>query len=90
MNSDEDWLAPLRAKFTARLSDELAAFLEAEARGDREAIIDRAHKLAGLAGMMGAPAVGEAALLLEETARSGADHAAPLAGLLAAIEQARR
>jgi HPt (histidine-containing phosphotransfer) domain-containing protein len=90
MTSDDAWLAPLRAKFTSRLVHEQGAFREAEARGDTEAIIDRAHKLAGLAAMMGAPTVGEAALLLEETARSGSDHADALAALLAAIEQARR
>ena len=90
MTSDDAWLAPLRAKFASRLADDLDAFRGAEARGDTEAIIDRAHKLAGLAAMMGAPEVGEAALLLEETARSGSDHAGPLAKLLATIEQARR
>ncbi len=89
MTSDDAWLAPLRARFANRLGDELAAFREAEARGDTQVIIDRAHKLAGLAGMMGAPEMGEAALQLEEAARSGTDHAAPLAALIAMIEQAR-
>lgn len=90
MTADDAWLAPLRAKFANRLGDELTAFRAAEARGDTEAIIDGAHKLAGLAGMLGSPALGEAALLLEETARSGADHGAALAALIAAIEEARR
>jgi HPt (histidine-containing phosphotransfer) domain-containing protein len=90
VTGDDAWLEPLRARFASRLGDEPAALRGAQARGDTETIIDRAHKLAGLAGMLGAPQVGEAALLLEETARSGSDYAAPLAALLAAIDDVRR
>lgn len=89
MTTDEDWLAPLKAKFAARLEGEVEALRAAWARRDTETIIDRAHKLAGLAGMVGAPKVGEAALLLEETARSGADPAGQLSELIAEIERAR-
>ncbi|MFO6445940.1 Hpt domain-containing protein [Erythrobacter sp. NE805] len=89
MTSDEDWLAPLRAKFANRLPGEIEALRAAWARRDRETIIERAHKLAGLAGMVGAPEVGETALQLEESARSGADYAGQLSQLIAAIERAR-
>lgn len=89
MSSDEDWLAPLRTKFAGRLAGEVEVLRTAWARRDRNTVIDRAHKLAGLAGMVGAPEVGEAALQLEETARSGADFAEELSRLIAAIERAR-
>lgn len=89
MSADEEWLAPLRAKFAGRLTAEVETLRTALTRRDRETIIDRAHKLAGLAGMLGAPEVGEAALQLEETARSGADYAGQLFQLIAAIERAR-
>lgn len=88
MSSDEDWLAPLRAKFAGRLAGEVEVLRTAWARRDRDTVIDRAHNLAGLAGMVGAPEVGEAALQLEETARSGADYASQLFQLIAAIERA--
>jgi len=89
MSSDNDWLAPLKAKFANRLAGEVEALRTAWARRDRDTVIDRAHKLAGIAGMVGAPEVGEAALQLEETARSGADYAGELSQLIAAIERAR-
>lgn len=89
MTSDEDWLAPLKAKFAARLAGEVEALRSAWARRDRDLIIDQAHKLAGLAGMVGEPKIGEAALELEETARNGADYAGQLSKLIAALEGAR-
>lgn len=89
MTEEEDWLAPLRAKFAVRLGEEAEKFRNLKASGARDEIIGHAHKLAGLAGMMGAPEVSEVALLLEETARSGADYSGELAELIAAIERAR-
>lgn len=89
MTGNDAWLAPLRARFLARLGEELAAFRAASEGGETDAIIDRAHKLAGLAGTLGWPDVGEAALHLEERARSGAGYAPELAALIAAIEHAR-
>lgn len=88
MSTDDAWLDPLKAKFAIRLTGESDAFLALVAAHDIEGLIERAHKLAGLAGMLGAPAVGEAALRLEETARSGDDWQAELDVLLAAIADA--
>ena len=88
MSADEPWLDGLRQKFLARLAEEHAAFCALSEAADREGIIARAHKLAGIAGMLGAPQIGEAALLLEETARSGDDYAAPCAALIDALAAA--
>lgn len=85
MTRDDAWLEPLRAKFAERLVNERQEFCAAHARGDTGTIIDRAHNLAGLAGMLGAPEVGDAALQLEERARSGADYADEYEALLAVI-----
>lgn len=89
MTADEEWLDALKAKFAVRLSTESSAFLALQASGDREGIIARAHKLAGLAGMMGAPEVGEMALQLEEAALAGGNFDTQFAALLAAIDEAR-
>lgn len=88
MNGEEEWLAPLRAKFYAALPEHREAFLHLHAKGDRDGLIERAHKLAGLAGMLGAPEVGEAALLLEEALRAGDNARQDFAALLAAIDRA--
>lgn len=88
MSTDDAWLDPLKAKFAARLAREEDAFLILIAARDIEGLIDRAHKLAGLAGMLGAPGVGDAALRLEETARAGRDWTSDLNALLAAISEA--
>lgn len=88
MTGDDAWLDPLKAKFALRLAGEGEAFLALAASGDRQGLIDRSHKLGGLAGMLGAPAVGEAALRLEEAARSGSSGEGELDALLAAIADA--
>ncbi|MGY6552872.1 MAG: Hpt domain-containing protein [Erythrobacter sp.] len=88
MSDDEAWLGPMTQKFLARLSDERAALLELAELGGWDQIIDRAHKLAGIAGMLGAPQVGEAALCFEETARADSPCDAEFAALIAAIEAA--
>lgn len=88
MSTDDASLDPLKAKFAIRLAGEADAFLALVAANDCDGLIERAHKLAGLAGMLGAPAVGEAALWLEETVRSGRDWDAELTALLVAIAEA--
>lgn len=87
MSTDDAWLDPLKAKFAIRLASERDAFLALAAAKDSDGVIARAHKLGGLAGMLGAPAVGEAALVLEETARMGRDWATELDALLASITE---
>jgi HPt (histidine-containing phosphotransfer) domain-containing protein len=88
MSTDDAWLDLLKAKFAVRLAGEGDAFLALVTARDSKGLIDRAHKLAGLAGMLGAPAVGEAALRLEETARAGGNWVPELDALLAAISEA--
>lgn len=90
MTPEQDWLDALKARFAARLKEERIALAELQRRPDRSALIDRSHKLAGIAGMMGAPAVGEAALRLEEAALGDGDHRTELDGLIAAIDAAMR
>ena len=82
-------LAELGRKFAARAREERAALAQAMADDDRTALRDRAHKLAGIAPMVGFPRVGEAALALELAAEDGAAITAPAQALdqtLAAIE----
>jgi HPt (histidine-containing phosphotransfer) domain-containing protein len=88
MTADEAWLGAMREKFRARLHDEREAFVLLRTQESRQDIIERAHKLAGIAGMLGAPHVGELALLLEETARTPQDYSAEIDALIVAIEQA--
>lgn len=87
MTDDSAWLDPLRQKFAQRLATEGAEFRALI--GDRGRIIDRAHKLAGIAGMLGAPEVGAAALALEEAAQAGGHYDAEMTALLASIDAAR-
>lgn len=88
MSQDEPWLQEMRERFLARLPAERAALVALRDAGDRQGIVDRAHKLAGIAGTLGAPAVGDAALALDQRAHAGSDHAAELAALIAAIDAA--
>ncbi|MGN6499707.1 MAG: Hpt domain-containing protein [Tsuneonella sp.] len=84
----EGKLAELAARFSARAPQEREAIAAALAAGDAAVVIDRAHKLAGIAGMFGHAEVGAAALALEEAVRAGGDGAAEgarLLGLLAAL-----
>ena len=81
-------LAALTARFCARASDEADAISAAIARGDRSIVAERAHKLAGNAGMLGQPEVSAAAFALEEAAEGNGDMAAAgerLFTLLAAL-----
>lgn len=85
MNSLDAKLAQLAADFAARAAGERAAVVAALAADDRSTLQDRAHKLAGIAPMMGFAAIGEAALALEATAENGADCAAPAQRLCALL-----
>ena len=83
-------MAELSARFEARAAEERAALAEALARNDREALRDRAHKLVGIAGMFGFPAIGDAASALETAAEIGEDVQGParaLDTLLAGISE---
>ena len=81
-------LAELSQRFASRAADERRAIEQALAEGDRGTVAQRAHKLAGNAGMFGQPKIGAAALELEEAAESGGElepAASRLIGLLAAL-----
>lgn len=86
MNALEAHLAALAARFGQRASADRAALAQALAAGDFIAVRDIAHKLAGLAGMLGHPEVSEAALALETAAEDGRDLASPAAALDAMLE----
>lgn len=88
MIEPEQRMAEIAAKFAARLAEERAFWAVMPAHSDTGIIIDRAHKLAGLAGMVGAPEVGAAALRLEDAARAGGQFDDELCDLVAAIERA--
>lgn len=81
-------MAELGARFAGRAegeANEITALMTAD---DRAGLAERAHKLAGTAGMFGHPQVGAAALALETAAESGADYracGAALIGLLGAL-----
>jgi HPt (histidine-containing phosphotransfer) domain-containing protein len=82
----ESKLAELAARFAARAPAERVAIANALAAGDTPAVIDRAHKLAGIAGMFGHIEVGQAALALEEAALAGVDCEERGAALLALLD----
>jgi len=73
MSPLDDKLAELRARFVRRSADAVAAIDRATAEGDREALIERAHAIAGIAGLFGFGEIGAAALDLEECGRAGGD-----------------
>lgn len=81
-------LAELSQRFASRAVDEHVAIKRALDNGDRTAIAQRAHTLAGNAGMFGQTEIGAAALALEEAAETGNElelAASRLLGLLAAL-----
>ena len=86
MSGIESKLAELAARFAACAPAERAAIADALAAGDTPAVIDRAHKLAGIAGMFGHHAIGEAAHTLEEAALAGEDCAQLGAALLSLLD----
>ena len=78
-------MAELTARFAARAQSEHTAIEQALATGDRKAVVQRAHTLAGNAGMFGQPELGAAALELEEAAENGEDMAPAGSRLLALL-----
>lgn len=87
MSTLESKLAELAARFAARAPAERAAISDALAASDRAALVDRAHKLAGIAGMFGHSDIGVAALAVEEAALAGEDCAQQGAALLELLDQ---
>lgn len=85
MNPLDAKLAELRSRLAARLVDEHAAFETLLAVGDRQGLAVRAHKLAGIAGMLGAAEVGELAQQLEEEILAGTDCTKQAASLIALL-----
>jgi HPt (histidine-containing phosphotransfer) domain-containing protein len=67
-------MAELASRFAERMPQERAAIANALSAGDRETLIDRAHKLAGIAGMFGRPDISTAALELEQRLLAHDDH----------------
>lgn len=64
-------MSQLAARFAARAVEERKAFAASLASGDRASVAERAHRLAGIAGMCGHPQITEAALALEAAAEEG-------------------
>lgn len=87
MTALESKVAELAARFAARAPEERTAIANALAIGDTAALIERAHKLAGVAGMFGHADIGAAALALEETALAGKDYSQRVALLLALLDR---
>jgi HPt (histidine-containing phosphotransfer) domain-containing protein len=78
-------LAVLSARFAQRAAADRADLAEALANDDRATVRDIAHKLAGLAGMLGHPNVTDLALSLEAAVEDGRSLAAPASALDAAL-----
>ena len=72
---EEDFLAPLRARFRAGLPDRLAAIQAAAAARDVAALRRELHKLRGAAGGYGLDALAAAAGQAEEAVRGGGGEA---------------
>jgi CheY-like chemotaxis protein/anti-sigma regulatory factor (Ser/Thr protein kinase) len=81
---EEDFLAPLRARFRAGLGSRRLAIEAAAGEGDRDALRRELHKLRGAAGGYGYEALADAAGAAEEAVRGGegADEVARLVALL--------
>ena len=74
-------MAELSARFARQAGEYREELLGADSAGDRTAIRDRAHKLAGIAPMLGHPDIGAAALELEEAVETKSDYRAAFARL---------
>lgn len=79
-------MAELKGRLAGRMAEESAAFTGLLEERDRDGIVIRAHKLAGIAGMLGAPDIGEAARELEEAALTGGDYRPQAEALLAQLQ----
>ena len=66
-------MAELSARFARQAGEYREELLGADRAGDRTAVRDRAHKLAGIAPMLGHPDIGSAALELEEAIETQSD-----------------
>ena len=84
----ETKMAELQARLAQRCRSEHAALRAAMDRNDRQILIDRSHKLAGMAGMLGASEIGHAALRLEESALKGDPYEQEAMRLLALLDEA--
>ncbi|MBU2341799.1 MAG: Hpt domain-containing protein [Alphaproteobacteria bacterium] len=71
MTDIERKMADLAQRFATRAVEEREALTGSLASGDRAAIVERAHRLAGIAGMYGHPLITDAALALEASAERG-------------------
>ena len=85
MSPLDDKLSELRARFVRRSADEIAEIDRAMAERDRPALIERAHAIAGIAGLFGFGEIGTAAAELEEKGRAGGDVEAAAARLRAML-----
>ncbi|WP_420126238.1 hybrid sensor histidine kinase/response regulator [Longimicrobium sp.] len=68
---EDDFLAPLRARFRAGLGSRRLSIESAQGQGDRESLRRELHKLRGTAGGYGYDALAEAAGAAEEAVRAG-------------------
>lgn len=71
MTSFDAKMAELRHKFLQRCPAEAAGLATARSKRDRDEIIGRAHKLAGLAGTLGFHVIGSEAAALEAAGEAG-------------------
>ena len=88
MSEIDDRMAALKARFSERAGEEIAAIEAAIDSADAAELQRRAHKLAGIAPMFGHADLGEAALDLETAAETGMDCQAPAARVIALLKQA--
>nr|WP_237489195.1 Hpt domain-containing protein [Tsuneonella aeria] len=80
-------IAALASSFAERMPGERAAIANALSAGDRDTLIDRAHKLAGIAGMFGRSDIGTAALELEQRLLASTDYVEETERLLDLLER---
>ena len=66
-------LAELERRFIGQAGEHRRAIAGAVAAGNRQELAERAHKLAGIAGMFGQTDIGAAALALEAAIDGGID-----------------
>lgn len=72
-NPLEDKLADLAKRFAAQAPGQAEAVRILVREGNTAALGELAHKLAGIAGMLGHPSLGQAAIELEEAIERGDD-----------------
>ncbi|SMF61194.1 Hpt domain-containing protein [Allosphingosinicella indica] len=90
MTDFEAKMAALKMRFAARAAEDAAGLERAAGAGDWDAVRERAHGLAGRAGMFGHPGIGDAARSIEEEIDAGGSPVGAvvaLAALLRGIDQ---